>query len=165
QVHPVYESFTKKYGTPLEFLKDKNPNVLTHLGLRWREATLRKLAEAIVHKDIPGEKDELLKLPGIGDYISAAYRSLHLGVRDVIIDSNIVRLYGRYFGFPTDGETRRKKWFILLADRITPEKHFKEFNYALIDFTRTICKPKPIHEDCILREQCSLYKETKNVNC
>ena len=157
QVLPVYQSFCAKYETPFEYLKDPKTSVFQSLGLNWRERELRKLAEALLKTEIPRDKKSLLGLPGVGDYITSAYRSLHLGTRDVIIDSNVVRIYGKFFGFKTDGETRRKKWLMGLSDRITPARRFKDFNYGLIDFTRTVCKPKPLCDACVIRKKCSYY--------
>ena len=87
-------------------------------------------------------------------------RSFHCGIRDVIIDSNVVRLYGRLFGFEYDGETRRKPWLRELADRITPARIYRDFNYAVIDFTRSICKPRPDCGHCMLNAQCAYYTAT-----
>ena len=102
---------------------------------------LKKLAKIISEKEISTDKKELLELPGIGEYIASAFRSLHFGIRDAIIDSNVVRLYGRFFGMKTDSETRRKKWIIELSNNLTPINEYKAYNYGLIDFTRKICKP------------------------
>lgn len=157
QVAPVYNSFRSKYKNSSDYLKDKKANLFESLGLAWRNRELKKLAGILSKKGIPQNKEELLKLPGIGEYISAAFRSLHLGIRDFIIDSNVVRIYGRYFGFPTDGETRRKKWLKVLSEKITPKKKFREFNYGLIDFTRTVCRPKPLCESCPIKRNCEYY--------
>jgi len=158
QVLPVYIKFCKKYKTPEDFLKNgKKENLFKNLGLHWREKQINKLAESLTGKDIPELKDDLLELPAIGNYIASAYRSLHLGIRDVIVDSNIVRILGRYFGFETDGETRRKRWLIQLAGKLTPERKFKEYNYALLDFSRAICIPKPRCKLCIIKGKCKNY--------
>lgn len=154
QVLPVYESFSAQYGSPADFLADETDTTFASLGLSWRERELRKLAVILSQQPIPLTRQELLELPGVGDYISSAFLSLHSGKRDFIIDSNVVRLYGRFFGFDTDAETRRKKWFIELADRLTPIRKFRDFNYGLIDFTRTVCKPKPLCRQCVLRTKC-----------
>lgn len=155
QVVPAFKSFSEKYQTPADYLSDENSNVFKNLGLKWREELLHKLAnELTTFGGIPEEKEELLKLPGIGEYIAAAYRSLHMGKKDTIIDSNVVRLYGRFFGFKTDPETRRKKWFVKLAQQVTPAKNFKMFNYGLIDFTRGVCRPSPECNKCNLRTLC-----------
>lgn len=161
QVLPVYLSFAKKYRTPNHYLCDNNPRVFESLGLHWREKQLHKLARILKNSEIPCEKDSLKRLPAIGDYIAAAFRSLHLEERDFIIDSNVVRIYGRFFGFKTDGETRRKGFIKELSDQITPKRKFKAFNYGLIDFTRTICTPKPLCSSCILRRKCIFFKTTR----
>jgi len=154
QVLPTYIEFCEKYPEPAEFVKVSNPRVFQHLGLHWREKYLSLLATILTNKAIPDTKSELKKLPGIGDYVAAAYLSMHLNLRATIVDSNVVRLYGRYFGFDTDGETRRKKWLRELAETLTPRRTYRDFNYALVDFTRSICLPKPRCPDCPLRRKC-----------
>jgi len=158
QVVPVFLDFCAKYPTPAAFLKNNRENIFASLGLIWREKVFRKLAEALSEQDIPEDRVSLMKLPGVGDYIASAYRSLHISKKDTIIDSNVVRIYGRFFGFETDGETRRKRWFIELAERITPGRNFKDYNYGLIDFTREICRPKPKCEICVLRRKCKYFR-------
>ena len=160
QVLPVYIKFCKKYKTPEDLLKNgKKENLFKNLGLHWREQQINKLAESLTGIDIPESKDDLLKLPSIGSYITSAYRSLHLGIRDVIVDSNIVRVLGRYFGFETDGETRRKRWLMQLAEKLTPQRRFKEYNYALLDFSRAICTSKPGCDLCIINDKCIFLKD------
>jgi A/G-specific adenine glycosylase len=158
QVLPAYLDFTAKYMTAADYAADPDGRVFATLGLNWREKYFRELATVLTGSaEIPSDKDALLQLPGIGHYIASAYRSMHLGLRDVIIDSNVVRIYGRFFGFETDGETRRKKWFIDLADRITPVNRFRDYNYGLIDFTRTVCRPAALHNQCPVTQDCRYF--------
>lgn len=157
QVLPVYLDFIKKYKTPQQFLNSPE-NIFVTLGLNWRYKIFINLCtEAAKLKEIPVNKDSLLILPGVGEYVASAMRSLHYNKREYIIDSNIVRLYGRFLGFKTDGETRRKKWFIELADRLTPSRSFKSYNYGLLDFTRIICKRKPACKACLLIKKCIFF--------
>lgn len=160
QVEPVYRAFSKLYPAPEDYLNDEGAHVFESLGLHWREKQLEKLANEISENGIPVNKEDLMNMAGIGSYIAAAFRSLHLGRRDVIIDSNVVRIYGRFFGFETDGETRRKGWFIDLADQLTPPRNFKKYNYGLIDFTRMICKPDPACNSCQLYRKCKYGHKT-----
>ncbi len=165
QVVKSFNSFSQKYRSPEDFLNDPEAKIFTSLGLLWRENVLKQLAASINKNKIPEDKKTLLILPGIGDYISAAFRSLHLNIKDTIIDSNVVRIYGRFFGFNTTAETRRKKNFIELAEKTTPEKNFKNFNYGLIDFTRMICKKKADCIQCPIKELCKnkiIFPELKN---
>ncbi len=161
QVVPVYLEFASKYPTPSEFSKDLNSDVFGRLGLRWREKLLHALAELVQSGELPGDKVQLLRLPAVGSYVASAFRSLHLGKRDTIVDSNIVRLYGRFFGLKTNSETRRDRKFLELASKITPEKGFKDFNYALLDFTRAICRPKPQCSVCLISNRCHFANRNK----
>lgn len=154
QVEPIFVEFTEKYPQPSDYLRDTQSDVFEHLGLPQRRDWLKALADEIDKNGIAENRDEVLALPGIGDYIASAFRSLHLNIRDRIIDSNVVRFYGRFFGFKTDGETRRKKWFINLAETLTPVRVHRDYNYALLDFTRKICKPSPDCPACPLRRKC-----------
>ena len=163
QVVPTYLNFIMKYPDPQSLANASIQEVETiiwPLGLRWRAKLLVQLGKSLKQFDwIVPDEDQLLKcLPGVGTYVSSAYLSLHRDKRAPIVDSNIVRFYGRYFGFYTGTETRRNKAVISLASQITPERTFRIFNYALIDFTRIICKPKPYHGVCPIKRKCWLYK-------
>ncbi|WP_166000829.1 hypothetical protein [Bacillus sp. Cs-700] len=159
QVIPAYLKFIENYESPYSYLSDQSSNVFENLGLRWREKVLKNLAIELTNLGfIPEEKQELLNLPGVGDYIAAAYRSLHLNNPDTIIDSNVVRLYGRLFGFKTTPETRRKQLFKELAERMTPDSDHRLYNYGMIDLTREICKYKPDCKVCPLQSECKYYK-------
>lgn len=164
QVLPAYLTFCAKYPTPSHYLKDSDHTTFQTLGLLWREPLLERLAGILVNSDIPQEREKLLELPGIGEYIASAFRSLHLGIRDSIIDSNVVRLYGRFFGFLTDGETRRKRWLIELARALTPARQFTAYNYGVIDFTRQICQPRPLCPHCPIRKKCAYGTKSIPVN-
>lgn len=161
QVLEAYKAFVATYPEPSVYAKDEYASAFANLGLHWREPLLKKLAITLSNNPIPHGKEELLELPGIGPYIAAAFRSMHIGIKDTIIDSNVVRLYGRFFGFQTDGETRRKKWFIHLAKSITPHTDFTAYNYGLLDFTREICTPKPTCERCPLNLRCRYYRSNQ----
>lgn len=159
QVEPVFREFVKQFPKPEDYLA--NPvNVFNHLGLPERNILLKALAQRIVDGSIPENREQLLTLPGVGDYIASAFRSFHIGITDTIIDSNVVRLYSRFFGFASDGETRRKKWFIHLAEKLTPVKRHRDYNYALLDFTRDICSRKPKCNICPLQEKC-IYAQSR----
>lgn len=150
QVLPVFLDFCNKYPVPELYHKDKNVNIFNSLGLQQRNKEFKLLAKELINRQIPETKEELLQLPGVGEYVASAYLSLHQNKRSIIIDSNVVRLYGRFFGFDTDGETRRKKWFIELSEKLTPERKFYLYNYGLLDLPRNICRIKPVCNFCPL---------------
>jgi A/G-specific adenine glycosylase len=157
QVLPVYLVFCNKYKTPEDYYNDEFANIFESLGLQQRNKEFKQLAKILSTQEIPEEKEILLKLPGVGEYVASAYRSLHLNKRDVIIDSNVVRLLSRFFGFDAHGETRRQKWFIKLANTLTPQRNFYFYNYALIDFPRAICKTRALCKKCVFKNKCAYY--------
>jgi len=163
QVEPIYRNFTEHYSSPGEYLEKCSHNIFTHLGLLGRNLQFQKLSQILVlRKEIPIEKNELLKLPGVGLYVASAFRSLHLRKRDTLVDSNIIRFYGRFFGLDYKKVSHRDRGIQELSERITPKYIFRTFNYAVLDFTRKICKPiNPECGNCFLNKKCNFYHQLK----
>jgi A/G-specific adenine glycosylase len=163
QVVPVYLNFIRVFPNPANLAQTNIPDiekVIAPLGLRWRAKFLHELGkELVAGGSVPADLASLRKLPGVGPYAASAYLSFHVGRRVPIVDSNVVRFYGRFFGFRTGPETRRDRQLFKLADSVTPKRIFKKFNYAIIDFTRAICRPKPLHDICPLAKRCAFYCE------
>lgn len=164
QVVAVYQEFKERFPEPSSLsiaTVHEIEAIIASLGLRWRARFLSELGKKLADRggNIPIDFVQLQDLPGVGPYAAAAYLSLHRGERVPILDSNVVRFYGRFFGFDTGPETRRDKTILELAEHITPKRAFTDFNYGLIDFTRAICKPKPNHETCPVADRCSFYRQ------
>jgi len=166
QVEPVYKLFTGIYPT-IEIASKEDPalilDTLKSLGLRRRANRILQLIHELNEKGgVPVTYEELVRLPGVGQYSASALLSLHLQSRRPLIDANTVRLWSRVFGFETNAETRRKSWFVDLADTLTPGIFFQRFNYAVLDLTGQVCKPKPLCIKCPLNLICRFYGRTKN---
>jgi A/G-specific adenine glycosylase len=160
QVLPVYEAFTRKYSSPKDVCLDspeKVTEILKPLGLSWRARKILDLSVQASNREISDSYKELIDLSCVGQYAASAFLSLHSNQRFPLIDANTVRVWGRVFGFQTNAETRRKKWFKELVETLTPQKSFKEFNYSILDFSSLICKPKPLCYKCPINRQCRYY--------
>jgi A/G-specific adenine glycosylase len=162
QVLPIFEKFALLYSTPLSASKEdpaKIRAILQGLGLKWRIETMIKFIETVNEKGfLPDKYEKLILLPGVGHYVASAFLSLHNNIRMPIIDSNVVRLYTRVFGLVEKKEMRRNRSFECLVDKLTPIDEFKSFNYSILDFTRAICRPKPLHDNCPLSVICEFRK-------
>jgi A/G-specific adenine glycosylase len=170
QVAPVYTAFIRKFPDPKSVLfarLDDISQYFSKLGLFWRIALLRQMADHIVthyQGNVPERKDELVTIPGIGDYISDTLVVFAFNRRRTIIDSNVVRvvrLATRYFGIPSKGEMRRNRMFREFCQKLTyglKHKTVKNFNWGLLDHSATICKPVPLCEKCPLSRKCRYYK-------
>jgi len=166
-VEGVYRHIVTYYPEPDDLASlslEEIADMLYPLGLRWKAPLLKALAAEIVGRKgrIPEDQESLEQLPGVGPYVAAAFLSLHLGRRALIIDSNTVRFICRYTGRTCDGETRRKKWVRDLLDALAPNHGVRTFNYALLDFCREICRPRsPLCMQCPLRENCAFFRNQK----
>lgn len=160
QVEQVYLKFRKHYPSPEELL-NADPNKVSEfigtLGLAFRTAILYEIAQAAVSRGgtLPETIDDLVGFKGVGAYTAAAWLSLHRGKRAVLIDSNVARWLSRMTGNPYNRDPRHVTWVKQLADQLTPPRAFRDYNYAVLDFTMKICTPrKPKCRHCPIRTEC-----------
>ena len=161
QVEPVYIDFLNKYPDifTLSDAKEKDiAKVTDHLGLHWRSSHFIKAAKYIVENYygiFPETREELLKIPGVGDYVAGAILTVCFNKNEYVIDSNIARFINRYYGLQLEGEIRRKKVIKEKAVEIFNYKDTRNLLFAILDFTAQVCKPgKPLCEKCCLNLKC-----------
>ncbi len=159
QVLPVYEVFRARYPTPRHMLRSGKRGVraLTErVGLHARGDTLLTLARMFERSGPPVERLELRRVTGVGAYTSAAWLSLHRNQRMPIVDSNVFRWLGRLLDRPYQRDPRGVHWVNDLADKLTPRRAFRDYNYAVLDFTMLICTPRsPACDRCPLLLRCA----------
>lgn len=170
QVRPVYEKVFKKYPDIKVLSKAKSKDlakILYPLGLKWRIPVFKLIAiELMKHYKgkVPKNRNELKTLSGIGDYVAGAVLSIAFNKKEWIIDSNIVRVFKRYFGVKTSKEGRRDKHLIEMAKMYIRSRNPKKANLALLDFASLVCKPrKPEHAICPLTDACSYFNPTTDI--
>jgi A/G-specific adenine glycosylase len=166
QVVPVYEAFIKKYPD-IESLANADEKeiekVTEHLGLHWRSAHFIKAARYVLDNyngKFPDNREDLLKIPGIGDYAAGAILTICYNKPEYVLDSNIARFINRYYGLNLDGEIRRKKKIVDLAKKLFDTKEPGTFLFAILDFTFKVCIPRNPHcNDCPLAATCKFTKK------
>lgn len=159
QAERVFKEFCARYPTAASLVEagpDAVRDITANLGLHWRGPLLLETARMVAQQgEVPDSLPGLLALPGVGPYAAAATLSLHQGRRATIVDNNVARWLARMTGRPYDAETRRKRWVRDLAEVLTPERVFRDYNYAVLDFTMQLCVPvRPRCEKCPLRSDC-----------
>jgi len=161
QVIPVYLEFLERFPTVAAISEasiEDVKKILYPLGLSWRAEFLHKMALEIMEKyegKIPFKTKELEALPGVGQYIAAAVRCFCHGYPEVLLDTNTVRIIGRFFGIEKTDSSRRNRQFRELYEPLIDQKRPREFNYAMIDLGALICKPNnPICSICPLGKKC-----------
>lgn len=166
QVEPVYNRLFREYRSSTSLARAKSEKltkILIPLGLKWRIPAFKSVAIELSrkhHNKVPLNREELKTLPGVGDYVAGAVLSIAHNKREWIVDSNIVRVFKRYFGIRTTKEGRRDRHVIEIAKRYVLCNSPKNANLALLDFSSLVCKPiDPICNICPLSDACSFKKE------
>lgn len=135
------------------------------LGYYNRAQNLLHAARIIVKEyggRFPEEKEELLKIKGIGSYTASAVASMAFGKPTPVVDGNVFRVLSRVFGLYTPIDTAKgKKEFSSLAGKLMAGHPPGIFNQALMEFGALWCKPKnPDCTHCIFFKRC--YARKKN---
>lgn len=161
----LYEDILAQYPdipTLDEADEQKLADTLEPLGLKKRVPLLKRAARYLIEEhqgEIPTNRQELKKIPGIGQYTAAAIAAFAFGSSDVPADVNILRFLSRLTGLPmkhiTKGSTELKELLPYLSrERDGPEPD------VLLDFCRLICRPgTPKCEECPLKERCAYLLE------
>jgi A/G-specific adenine glycosylase len=166
QVVPTYLEFIKRYPDAESLVTApirQVQNLLHPLGLNWRAENIGKMAEALTQQfgcRVPSNYDELRQLPGVGDYVASAVCCFAFNKRMPVIDTNTVRVVGRYFGFKTHSESRRRTQVRETVAAVTGSRNARAFNLAFLDFGALICKAaNPKCPTCPLRHRCAYWEK------
>ncbi len=162
QVVPVYQSFISKFPNISSLININLQDLQTSLfslGLNWRISLIYKMMEMIserFEKQIPKDKNDLLSLPGISEYIAAAVRCFAWNFPEPIIDTNTVRITGRLFGLEIKDSSRRNPRFRTLITAMVDPENPRAYNYALLDLAHVVCLKKhdPLCQECPIKIYC-----------
>lgn len=129
------------------------------LGYYRRARMLRSTALAVIGKHggiFPIDEKDLLALPGIGPYTSAALLAFAFGKTSALVDGNVSRVLSRIMDdFTPIDSTRSQKqhreWAAALCDPAHPRTH----HYAMMELGQTICRSGlPSCEICPVARFC-----------
>lgn len=141
--------------TPKALLEHEDPaGMLEQIGVRDRAAMVVGLARELVERHggaVPSDDMDLRSLPGVGDYVSRAVLSYAFGRRQVLLDAATTRVARRVVGHGDDRRFQLRLDLNRLAGAAGPDA---EFNGALVDLGREICRPTPDCPVCPLVERC-----------
>lgn len=129
------------------------------LGYYSRARRLHHAARVVVERyggEVPRDPSQLRELPGLGAYTVGAIASIAFGLREPIVDGNVVRVLTRVFGLRGDpGRAPLKQTLWQLARDLVPLRDPGDFNQALMELGATRCTPqKPACSTCPLASSC-----------
>ena len=160
-----FEEFILMWPTLDSLASISNTTILSFwsgLGYYSRATNLLKAAK-IIKKDfdckIPNNYNDLLELPGIGDYTAKAILGIAYNKSVMPIDANIERILARIYAFQmpiakVKAELREKSNFFISQNQST------DLIQAFMDYGSAICLPRnPKCIDCLIKLKCISYKK------
>lgn len=155
RLYPNFKALSKAKPSALR-------RIVAPLGFTYRATELSKLAQTIIDSyggKIPGQLEDLLALPGVGDYIARAILSFAYGQDVAIVDTNIARLLHRFYGIAEQipSNPARSKHLNDLAARLIPQGRSRDFNLAALDLCASICTARqPNCAACPIVQECDM---------
>ena len=113
------------------------------LGYYARARNLLKCARVVASEfggNFPDNRDDLLKLPGIGPYTASAIAAIAFDKAATVVDGNVERVMARINAVETPLPTAKKE-LSLEAEALTPQLRPGDYAQAVMDLGATICTP------------------------
>ena len=169
-VKPYFARFMERFPDVFALANAEEEEVLKlweGLGYYSRARNLHKAAKEVAFKlggRFPATKEELKRLPGIGEYTSSSIASIAFDEVAVAVDGNLLRIHARLNADRTDvkmpeAKKRAEAFFLSKIDRARPG----DFNVALMDIGELVCLPagNPKCDECPFQDFCKAKREGK----
>ena len=166
-VKPYFDRFMKQLPN-IQALAEAPEDVLLKLweGLGYynRVRNLNKAACIVMqrhHGELPASYEELLALPGVGEYTAGAVASIAFQIPVPAVDGNVLRVMARLCASSQNIDLPQTKREVRAGmQQIMPQHRAGDFNQALMELGATVCLPngEPNCEKCPLRFACRAYQ-------
>ncbi|MDO5097380.1 MAG: A/G-specific adenine glycosylase [Corynebacterium sp.] len=162
RVEPKWQQWLDRWPTPADLAAAPTDEVLKawdNLGYPRRALRLKECAQQIVEKHdgaVPETVDELLALPGIGDYTARAVCAFAFKQRVPVIDVNIRRVISRaYHGTFLPRSTATSKADLAFLENLLPAVDAASYCAALMELGALVCTPTPDCDNCPINPECA----------
>jgi A/G-specific adenine glycosylase len=164
RVLPVYDAWLERWPNPADLAAEPTGEAVRawgRLGYPRRALRLHAAATAMVERhggQVPDSYDELLALPGVGDYTAAAVASFAFGQRHVVLDTNVRRVLARTLRgveFPDRSVTRAER---TLAASVLPDQDETAATWAVavMELGALVCTAAgPRCGQCPVADRCA----------
>jgi len=162
RVLPVFDSWMSTWPTPSALAAVPSGEAVRawgRLGYPRRALRLHAAANAIVDRHggaVPASREELLALPGVGDYTASAIASFAFGASHAVLDTNVRRVQARAVGgeeFPARSLTRAERE---RAEALVPDEEAATWAVAVMELGALVCTAaSPRCGSCPISDRCA----------
>ncbi|CAI5725774.1 unnamed protein product [Hyaloperonospora brassicae] len=135
------------------------------LGYYRRARMLHAGAKYVVNNhggELPSTVDQLLLIPGIGPYTAGAIASIAFGIREPLVDGNVIRVMARMRAVGADPKNKQliKFSWKTASELVSGCDRPGALNQALMELGATMCTVQnPRCSDCPVKSVCLAYEE------
>lgn len=164
RVEPVWRAWLHRWPTPAALAAEPPGEAVLawgRLGYPRRALRLHQAAAAIVERfggEVPSSYEDLLTLPGVGDYTAAAVACFAFGEPTLVIDTNIRRvlvrtILGQAFAAPSLTAAERA---LARAAQPVSRRDAVTWNVAAMELGALVCSARaPRCAGCPVAGQCA----------
>ena len=164
-VIPYFKRFIKNIPDLKSLSKVQNKKLIKlweGLGYYSRARNLKKTAQNIIKNyngKLPKNFEDLLSLPGIGNYTASAILSIAFNKPYIPLDGNIERVLKRYLYLKKEKDIKKEN-LIKKKSVFGTSSRSSDYAQALMELGALICKPiNPLCYKCPISKKCmSLQK-------
>ena len=156
RANAYYQKFIKKFPTPESMSKSSLKTILkmwSGLGYNNRAKRLYESSKILSERGFKDIYPNFEILPGVGSYTKNAILSFAYGDNVLAIDTNLERIFKRFFGIENTREFIEDSSHYFLKN-----VNSRDINQAFMDFGSYVCKSSnPKCSICPIEESCSKY--------
>ena len=158
-----WHEWMNRWPTPDDLAEEDSGEAVAawgRLGYPRRALRLHSCAVTIATEHdgvVPNSYDELVALPGIGDYTASAVVSFAFGGRATVLDTNVRRLIARAESGIANCPTSVTRAERIVADALVPDEDARAAKWAVasMEFGALVCTARsPQCEVCPIRDGC-----------
>ncbi len=164
-VIPYFNKFIKNVPNLKILAKVNNKKLIKlweGLGYYSRARNLKKTAQLIIKNydgKLPSNFEDLLSLPGIGNYTASAILAIAFNQPYIPLDGNIERVLKRYLYLKKDKDLQKDN-LIKKKSVFGSSLRSSEYAQALMELGALICKPiNPLCSQCPISKKCKSLKK------
>lgn len=164
RVEPVWRAWLERWPGPAELAAAAPADVIRmwgKLGYPRRALRLRECALVVVDTHdgrVPHDVDELLALPGIGDYTARAVACFAYGQRVPVVDTNVRRVVARAVRGEAEAGPPSARRDLAAVEALLPleREQAVAFSIAIMELGALVCTARsPRCDDCPLAASCA----------